>query len=88
MATRKVSSLSQKTKSNAYYNQYKNTGNLNCYICDKETFPHLKQNHPDRTTIDHVIPKSKGGSNRMSNLRICCYECNQGKKDEVLSNKI
>ena len=31
------------------------------------------------TTVDHVKPKSKGGSNLRSNLVPCCVECNHSK---------
>lgn len=31
-------------------------------------------------TLDHVISRKNGGSNRPSNLVICCYKCNQEKK--------
>jgi 5-methylcytosine-specific restriction endonuclease McrA len=29
--------------------------------------------------IEHVIPKSKGGSNRASNLTLACHDCNERK---------
>lgn len=29
--------------------------------------------------IEHIIPKSRGGSNRVSNLTIACHTCNQSK---------
>ena len=32
-------------------------------------------------TIDHVIPKSKGGPHRAWNLVISCMECNKAKGD-------
>lgn len=34
--------------------------------------------------IDHVFPKSKGGSNGFDNLVTSCRECNQGKGDYIL----
>ncbi len=30
----------------------------------------------DNATIDHLVPKSKGGSNRKANLRLSCSNCN------------
>ncbi len=34
-------------------------------------------------TIDHVIPKSKGGSNDWTNIVTCCYKCNLKKADRT-----
>ncbi len=36
--------------------------------------------------IDHVIPKSKGGTNDISNLVIACKSCNRSKKDKSLDD--
>lgn len=32
-------------------------------------------------TIDHIIPKSKGGTDDPENLRLACGSCNAAKKD-------
>lgn len=37
--------------------------------------------------VDHVHPRSKGGSDDMSNLVACCVECNLGKGDYILKNR-
>jgi hypothetical protein len=37
--------------------------------------------------IDHVIPKSRGGTNSMGNYTVACADCNIGKGDCLLSNK-
>jgi 5-methylcytosine-specific restriction endonuclease McrA len=33
-------------------------------------------------TLDHVVPRSKGGTDDESNLVVACYPCNQRKGDE------
>ncbi len=34
-------------------------------------------------TIDHVVPKSKGGNNSWTNLVTCCSPCNRKKGDKT-----
>ncbi|EGQ62051.1 HNH endonuclease-like protein [Acidithiobacillus sp. GGI-221] len=41
-----------------------------CAYCDAENLP---------LTIDHIHPKSRGGSDRVSNLTLACVPCNQRK---------
>lgn len=36
-----------------------------------------------KVTIDHVIPKSKGGSNKIENLQLAHYGCNKYKGDKI-----
>jgi 5-methylcytosine-specific restriction endonuclease McrA len=36
-------------------------------------------------TIDHVVPKSKGGSEDWTNLVVACSSCNTKKGDKLLS---
>lgn len=41
-----------------------------CAYCGAENIP---------LEIEHIIPKSRGGSNRVNNLTISCHKCNQMK---------
>ena len=33
----------------------------------------------DTSTIDHIVPRSNGGSHHISNLQLTCWECNHDK---------
>jgi 5-methylcytosine-specific restriction endonuclease McrA len=33
------------------------------------------------TTVDHITPKSKGGTDAWNNLVACCRKCNGSKQD-------
>ena len=44
-----------------------------CAYCDAEHVP---------LTIDHIHPKSLGGSDRVSNLTLACRDCNQRKSNQ------
>lgn len=46
--------------------------NYTCYICGR-VLPE------DELTVDHKIPKFKGGTDRMENLKCSCKICNQLK---------
>lgn len=43
-----------------------------CAYCDMQNIP---------LQIDHMIPKSRGGSNRIDNLTLACAPCNQKKSN-------
>ena|SRR5436190_11034799 len=34
--------------------------------------------------IDHVVPKSRGGPDRLANLVTACFDCNRGKRASLL----
>lgn len=38
----------------------------------------------DKETIDHRVPKSKGGGNQVDNLMFCCRTCNTAKGVKTL----
>lgn len=37
-------------------------------------------------TIDHVVPRSKGGTDDLSNLVVACKQCNTLKSDKLLKD--
>ena len=39
-----------------------------------------------RLEVEHIHPKSKGGSNRISNLAIACHSCNQEKSNQDIKD--
>ena len=49
-----------------------------CVYCQKCAF-HQGKAINVRLEIDHVVPKSRGGSDRVNNLVLACHECNQHK---------
>jgi len=38
------------------------------------------------TTIDHIVPRSKGGRHEWTNVALCCSPCNQKKGDQTLDS--
>jgi len=49
-------------------------GRLECFYCGDGLTP-------ETGTFDHIIPRSKGGSNRQDNLCNSCRPCNENKAD-------
>ncbi len=47
--------------------------NRTCVYCGKRDVP---------LEVEHIIPKSKGGSDRVSNLTLACHKCNQKKGNQ------
>lgn len=39
-------------------------------------------------TIDHIRPRSKGGTNHISNLALACRDCNQRKGNSIISGRL
>ena len=51
--------------------------NYTCQICGKKVKGIDSQTYDDDShNIDHIIPKSKGGTDSYDNLRVLCRKCN------------
>lgn len=48
-----------------------------CWYCEKPFGPTRLR------TVDHILPLSKGGSNKVKNLRLACYQCNKARGNSV-----
>jgi hypothetical protein len=59
--------------------------NGQCYLCKVETHLENSKNNyqPKLSTVDHIIPFSKGGSHTWDNVRNCCLKCNITKHDRI-----
>lgn len=58
-----------------------------CYLCGFELNRKIKNaNDPRYITFDHYIPRSKGGSDDLSNLRLAHKYCNQTRGNDLIEN--
>lgn len=55
---------------------YQRSGGV-CYLCGSPV-------QFNRMSIDHVIPRSRGGSNKIENLRATHAECNRKKSNKLI----
>jgi len=53
-------------------------------IYRRDNFKCLYCGSKENLTLDHVIPRSKGGTNNWNNLATCCNRCNVLKGDKSL----
>lgn len=61
-------------------------GSLSCHYCGKGPLIIEADNrHPFVATLDHVIPRSRGGAEMdENNLVVACFACNQRKRDKLV----
>ncbi len=64
-----------KLSKNAIYNRDKG----HCQYCNVDVPKY-------RATVDHIIPKSRGGLSTWNNLVLCCQDCNKTKRDRRLED--
>jgi 5-methylcytosine-specific restriction endonuclease McrA len=49
----------------------------NCKYCGSDL-------NDDNRSIDHILPRSRGGLNLLENLVLCCKKCNHEKDNQLL----
>lgn len=52
-----------------------------CQVCKCETLRLYVSGNPLSPTLDHIVPRAKGGTNDRSNLRLLCAACNSLRGD-------
>lgn len=46
------------------------------------------KNAEDYATLEHIVPKSRGGSNNMENLAAACLQCNYAKGNRLVEDMV
>jgi 5-methylcytosine-specific restriction endonuclease McrA len=54
-----------------------------CAYCDRFVTPPTRPSRPTDRTLDHVVPRVKGGTRDRANLVMSCLECNMKKSDRT-----
>ena len=74
------SSWISRTRREAIYQR----DNYKCHLCGKPTDPTADHWGDDFPSLDHLVPRSKGGSDRDYNLKTAHRLCNALRQDEEL----
>lgn len=54
------------------------------FVRDKFACRYCRTRPPiEELTVDHVVPRARGGSDRNDNLVACCMVCNQKKANDI-----
>lgn len=56
-----------------------------CYWCGTATPLDATKDADDEPTVDHVIPRSRGGCNKLTNLVLSCRACNARKGSRLVN---
>jgi 5-methylcytosine-specific restriction endonuclease McrA len=70
---RHLDELDPKQRRKAHRQQILQRFGGHCFYCWEK---------PERLTIDHIIPRSKGGTEYHGNLAPSCHRCNGSKSDK------
>lgn len=55
-------------------------GMLCCWCGCEMVLPDGRTYPPNQMTLEHVVPRSDGGTNNISNLKLACRRCNNSRQ--------
>jgi 5-methylcytosine-specific restriction endonuclease McrA len=50
-----------------------------CIHCQSRVSVPLDGREPAHATLEHIVPRTHGGTDELDNLAVACRRCNQGK---------
>jgi 5-methylcytosine-specific restriction endonuclease McrA len=50
-----------------------------CIHCQSRVSVPLRLSEPAHASLEHIVPKTHGGTDDLDNLAVACRRCNQGK---------
>jgi len=56
-----------------------------CRYCGRDMTLHFPYPHLGVLTVDHIVPKVHGGTDRNDNLATCCFDCNNWKCNQPVA---
>jgi len=59
-----------------------------CHLCKKRVRLNGNPNHPLYFQVDHIIPRSKGGTHTWNNVATCCRSCNGNKGNKAVGDQL
>lgn len=59
---------------------------FNCHICKKPLNLRAEYNAWDQPSLDHIIPRSEGGSHKLENLKLAHRMCNSVRGSRPLDS--
>lgn len=57
-----------------------------CGVCRLEVDPGLPWPHPMSTSVDHILPLSRGGTHVLTNVQCAHLSCNSRKSDSLIGD--
>jgi len=57
---------------------------LNCYLCNEDIDLAIPRNSEWGATIEHILPRSRGGMDTWDNVKLAHWICNNTKSDKLI----